>query len=109
MSRPKLPLESLPDDHLVRQIYREFKEYAQSTGFYPTQNALYSLMVRPQWNAATRVWDPARYTVPRGQFEYWFRRLVEEGYIAIDQGRTRAVNATALSIVERDGEVKKLE
>lgn len=90
------------DNSIAKLIFDELDLYAKDKQFYPVQNALYSYMTKQQFNRATHKQEPSRYPdLARGTFDYWFERLVEEGYIEID-GATRAIRCVHLAIVERD-------
>lgn len=89
--------------HLSRAIYNELYQYAIDKQFYPVENALYRYMTEPQLNEATHCEEPARYPyLGHGSFHYWFMRLCDEKYIAIDLSTSRAVRCESLEIVERE-------
>jgi hypothetical protein len=89
------------DSHISHLIFNELDLYAKDRQFYPVQNALFSYMTNEQWNAGTHKLDPPRYPhLSQGIFDYWFGRLVEEGYIEIDQ-TTRAIRCLHLEIIEK--------
>lgn len=96
------------DNHISKQIHREFEQYAKDTGFYPTQNALYTLMAQGAWTSRDH-FEPAHYPkLTVDSFNHWFERLVFEGYIKVDV-RTRAINSTGLTIVEKENRPPELE
>lgn len=96
------------DTQLARDIYNELELYAKDKGYYPLQNALFAYMTRPVLDPKTRM--PVRnidtneikrhYNITVGEFNWWFDRLVQEGYIAVDRD-TRSIKCTELIIVER--------
>lgn len=89
-------------DHVSRQIWNELDHYARDKGFYPIQNKLYRYMTDPQWNKATKKMDPPRYPeLGQWVFDYWYDRLIEEGYIEVDQ-ITRSIRCSHLVIVEKE-------
>lgn len=85
MPRRKEPIFKTP----ARDIFAELEIYAKDKQFYPVQNALFCHMQRKE------------YDITIGEFNYYFKRLVDEGYIEIDDD-TRAIRATKLIITERD-------
>ncbi len=93
MPRRKEPLMNTP----ARDIMAELEHYAKDRQFYPVQNALYGHMIRRRDENGGRVYPGL--TV--GVFNYYFKRLVDEGFVQIDPD-TRAVRAVKLMIVERD-------
>lgn len=95
------------DNHISKNIHREFELYAKDTGFYPTQGALLGLMTQGQW-LTPKIYQEPRYKITKGEFDYWFDRLVSEGYIAVDS-RTRAISSTGMEIVEKDNRKDELE
>ena len=111
MPRRKEPLWLVwkkDDNHISKQIHREFEQYAKDTGFYPTQNALYSLMTKGVWVNPETYQEPRYPKLTVDSFGYWFDRLISEGYIALDS-RTRAINSTGLIIVEKESRPPELE
>lgn len=111
MARRKRPLFvewQVDSEHVSRQIYRELEQYAVDYGYYPTQSALFALMTGGVWGAQTHEWIPPRYQFDRNKFDYWFERLVEEGYIDIDD-RTRAIRSSYLDIREGENRPPELE
>lgn len=87
------------DNPVARSIFNELDLYAKDRQFYPVQNALFNHMV-----GFTKMPDghlERRYNLSVGEFNYWFSRLVEEGYIEIDLA-TRAIRAMHLAIVEKE-------
>jgi hypothetical protein len=105
MSKRKEPISKIwqdTPDHLSHQIFSELELYATDKGYYPIQNALFRFMTQPQWNEKVRKQDEPRYPkLGQWTFDYWFDRLVEEGYIEVDQV-TRSIRCTHLIIVERE-------
>lgn len=85
MPRRKTPIMKTP----ARDVFAELELYAKDKQFYPVQNALFGHMQRKD------------YDITIGEFNYYFDRLVEEGYIDVDDD-TRAIRATKLIIVDRD-------
>lgn len=89
-------------EHISRKIFNELELYAKDKQFYPVQNALFNYMTKPQWNPKTRKKDPPRYPkLTLWTFDYWFDRMVDEGYIEIDLA-SRAIRCTHLEIVEKE-------
>jgi hypothetical protein len=105
MPRPKFPLAQMwhsNPGHISRMILEELTLYAKDKQVYPIQNQLFHLMTDPQYNKKTNEPIPPRYPeiVGKGNtFDYWFGRLVEEGYIEIDWP-TRSIRCTKLAIVD---------
>lgn len=90
------------ENPIARSILDELSLYAKDKQFYPLQNALFGYMTRPQFNPATRKEDPPRYPkLKLWIFDYWYERLVEEGYIEVDRA-TRSIRCVHLAIVERE-------
>lgn len=111
MPRRKEPLWLVwkkDDNHISKQIHREFEQYAKDTGFYPTQNALFNLMTKGVWLNLQTYQEPRYPKLTVDSFGYWFDRLIAEGYIALDS-RTRAINSTGLIIVEKESRPPELE
>lgn len=96
------------DNHISKQIHREFEEYAKTTGFYPTQRGLFNLMTQGRWLPNRKFEEPRYKDLQLGSFDHWFDRLVDEGYIKVDDA-TRSVNSTGLVIVEKDNRPPELE
>lgn len=89
-------------NHTSRQIFNELELYAKDRQFYPVQFALFRYMTGEQWNPKTRRKDPPRYPkLKLWHFNYWFERMVSEGYIEIDPD-SRAIRCTHLEIVEKE-------
>lgn len=89
--------------HISRLIFNELDLYAKDKQFYPVRFALFNYMTRPQFNPMTRKNDPVRYPdLRRGTFDYWFERLISEGFVTVDF-TSSAVRCEHLAIVERDG------
>lgn len=105
MARPRIPLAVIWEkepDHISRLILNELILYAKDRQFYPVRRALWRYMAYPAFNPATRKLDPPRYPdVELNLYDYWFSRLVSEGYIEIDQN-TSAIRCVNLEITEKD-------
>ena len=87
---------------VARDIFNELSLYGQDKQFLPVQNALFSFMTKPHWNPLNHQLEAPRYPELRqGVFDYWFDRLVEEGYIEIDRV-TRAIRCTDLAIIKKE-------
>ena len=104
-----MPPRSQPvmETQLARDIYNELELYAKDKGYYPLQNALFAYMTRPILDKDDKPqFDPdtnemlRHYKITIGEFNWWFERLVKEGYIAVDKD-TRSIKCTELVIVER--------
>lgn len=94
--------------HLSEEIYQEFEQYAKDTGFYLSQNALFRWMTEGRW-IAPKVYQKPRYPkLTLGSFNYWFDRLVDEEYIAVDS-QGRSVSSSRLSITEKDDTTPELD
>ena len=89
--------QTLLDSQTARDILAELETYAKDKQFYPVQNALYGHMHRKLDDSKCRLYNE----LTIGKFDYWFDRLVFEGYIDIDDD-TRAIRAVRLMIVDRD-------
>lgn len=91
------------DNPTARDILNELSLYAKDRQFYPVQNALWRYMAQTQYNPKTHKKEEARYPkLGVWTFDYWFDRLIEEGYIEVDN-ITRAIRCVHLEIVEREG------
>lgn len=105
MARPYKVLAEIwqtDPNHISRSILDELILYAKDKQFYPVRRALWRYMVYPTFNPATGKPDPARYPgVSRDLYDYWFSRLVSEGYVEIDQN-TSAIRCVKLEITEKD-------
>lgn len=89
------------ENSIARNIFNELELYAKDKQFYPLQGALYAYMTRFVKDEATGEMKRC-YDLRVGTFNWWFDRLVEEGFIEIDRV-TRSIRAVHLVIVERDG------
>jgi hypothetical protein len=97
--------EAKGQQHVSQLIYEELKEYAKDNQFYPLQHVLFRYMAEPVWNDTTLDCNPARYPdLTLGKFNFWFRRLIEEGFIVLDDFQSRAVRCAELEIVEKEPE-----
>lgn len=91
----------------ARDIFNELDLYAKDRQFYPLQNALYGYMTRFMKDASGKLvldenGKPKRhYNLSISTFNWWFSRLVEEGFIVIDR-ETRSIRAVHLQIVEKE-------
>jgi len=117
MPRRKKPLWLIweeDDAHISKSIYRELEIYAVDKGFYPTQRGLFRLLVEGEWKEAVRegrkirLWVPPRYSFTLDSFNHWFERLMDDGYVAIDE-RTRGIKCTGLIITQRDDRSAELD
>lgn len=91
--------EPVMTNAIARDIFNELDLYAKDKQFYPVQHALYAYMtrfVKDETGHLKRCYDLSIST-----FNWWFNRLVEEGYIKIDP-ITRSIRAVHLMIVERE-------
>lgn len=88
------------DNPIARSIFSELELYAKDKQFYPLQNALYGHMTRFVKGSDGQL--KRCYDLSLATFNWWFGRLVEDGYIKIDR-ETRSIRAVHLQIVERDG------
>lgn len=105
----KIPLWQIwldDDNHISKQILRELELYAKDKGFYPLQNVLFTMLTNGRYNPVTHKWEPARYSFEIGTYNYWFKRLVEEGYVGLDPD-SRSINSTSLEI--REKEIRKAD
>lgn len=85
----------------ARAILDELNLYAKDKQFYPVKFALFRYM-RDGETDKSHKYTPGRYPeLTQGSFNYWFDRLVAEGYIEIDW-TTRAIRCVHLMIVERE-------
>lgn len=91
--------EPVMDSSIARDIFNELDLYAKDKQFYPIEHALYRHMKRYIRNDAG-VLEPL-YKFSKGEFRYWFGRLVDERYIEIDED-TRAIRCSHLMIVEKE-------
>lgn len=105
MSRTKQPLEQIWEKqpgHISRLILLELTLYAKDKQFYPLQNVLLRMMTKPRYNRKTHKYESARYPeIKRHAFDYWFGRLVDEGYIEID-GESRSIRCVNLIITDKE-------
>jgi hypothetical protein len=106
VARQKLPLTRIWQDdpnHISRNILAELTLYAKDKQFYPLQRTLFRMMAYPSFNPVTLKPEEPRYPdLQLNLYDYWFARLVEEGYIEIDQP-TRAIRCARLEIVDKIG------
>lgn len=95
--------KNLATDHpIARDILNELKLYAKDNQYYLVQYALFTYMTKPRRSPRTNKIIPPLYpNLKRGQFDYQFKRLVEDGFIAIDPV-SRAIRCTDLEIVEAE-------
>lgn len=90
--------EPVLNNAIARDIFNELDLYAKDKQFYPVEHALYGHMIR----FVLRDGKMQRmYSLSKGEFRYWFARLVEEGYIQIDPA-SRAIRCVHLQIVEKE-------
>lgn len=88
------------DNPIARSIFNELELYAKDRQFYPLQGALYAYMTRFVKDETDGELKSC-YDLRVGTFNYWFDRLVEDGYIEVDR-TTRSIRAVHLMIVERE-------
>lgn len=92
------------DNKTARIILSELDEYAKMRQFYPLEHSLYTYLTEGEPDPKNRKKSEARYPELKGRwgmFHHWFGRLVEDGFIEIDQ-TTRAVRCVHLQIIEKD-------
>jgi hypothetical protein len=88
----------------ARAILDELDLYAKDKQFYPVKFALLRYMQEGETKKEGRriVHIPGKYPeLTFGSYNYWFNRLVDEGYIEMDW-TTKAIRCLHLIIVERE-------
>lgn len=90
------------DNKTARDILHELSLYATDKQFYPVKYALYTYMAKPYYDLKTHRHEPPRYPdLGLWTFDWWFDRLVEEGYIEVDPV-TKAIRCLHLEIIEKE-------
>lgn len=109
--KKKVPLWRLWEEepeHISRVILREFEQYAIDNGYQPSPHGLFRMLTEGYWHLKLRKFIEPRYDFTQGSFDHWYDRLVEEGYMSVDE-HTHALKSNWLVIEEKDGRPPELE